>query len=307
MDWLSLAFDKLSSLSNLRESSETVVWLFALSAGGLGIWKKVHFWQRFSAWRAARGLPDEEARWPKALTSRFVGRRSEMGEVLEIRRRVFEQVLHKPLVSGDESYWACFERNKQVFKLVGEAGMPFGYWGVLPVSRASFEAFLAGKVSHSEMLTEHCLSWQDTDPTGLYLYYVGIVSLSTEALEEREPHLLRMEAKVIQDAMASMAVLASLAQIKGIAVYASTKFGARLSERKLIENGFRPTGVFASEDRITEILLLDEPQIAPFFEAIRVKYLPKASFEGGAWRAGGLLPFWPQEEAKALAAALKPR
>lgn len=251
----------------------------------------------------------EESQCGKALTSRFVAQRSEMEEVLEIRRRVFEKVLNKPLVSTDHTYWECFERNKQAFKLVGQAHLFFGYWGAIPVSAAHFAQFTAGELTHAQMLSDCTLSWADVDPDALYLYFIGIVSLSKTSLSPSEPHLTLMEAKVIQDAMATLATVSDHATIKGIAVYASTKFGARISENRLIENGFRQTGVFASSDRITEILVLDGENSAPFFARLREKHLQSEGAAGVLRRAkrNGLQPVWSEQEQQALIEALTHR
>lgn len=219
-------------------------------------------------WIHARLEPPREQHWPSELSARFASSRDTLQDVLDLRRRVFDQVLQKELIAEDRTYWDAFERNRYSFSILSEAGMPFGYWGVIPVSKKHYDQFVAGDMTHAQMLSDATLSWEAADPDAMYLYFVGTVSLNRDCLTTSEPRLRRMGYKVLIDATVALLALSTVAQIKGVAVYASTKYGWRVVKNKLLKNGFETTGEFAEEDRLTEIIVLREASVGQFFDAL---------------------------------------
>ncbi|MGR3617276.1 MAG: hypothetical protein ACU0BB_14725 [Paracoccaceae bacterium] len=263
-------------LEFLQESGAGVLAVMAVIAGFLTYFRKIREnlldFAEYLRGRSASGVP-EETLWPVELSAKFASGRGDIPFVLDLRKRVFRDVLNKEVISGDDTYWDAYDRNKFSFSLVSEEGLPFGYWGMIPVGKQDFEKFLEGGLTHAQMLTEASIAWEDADPQNLYLYYVGAVVLRKEYLAEGEPELHNMEYKTLLDSIVVGYGLSKRAAIKGIAVYASTGYGWKICERQLLAHGFEETGVFADTDRVTEILVLKEDNVDSFFDTMRAKHI----------------------------------
>ncbi|SFR60655.1 hypothetical protein SAMN04488005_3223 [Yoonia tamlensis] len=241
-------------------------------------------------WLIVKISPEDfDTGWPQALSARYCNERWEIDEVLRLRRQYFEEVLKGDVISSDDSYWDAFEKNPYAFRIVSELEQPFGYWGIIPVSKESFDQFLLGDLSHAEMLSEACISWADADPANLYLYHIGVVTIPKSIDGGSSNSLPIREAKVELDNIATIYELSKWATIKGVAVYASTAKGEKAIIKNLLALGFERTGKFAASDRLSEIAVLRGDAVAGFFDAIykhrilRLLARHKGGRVAGAW------------------------
>ncbi|MGR3677005.1 MAG: hypothetical protein ACU0AZ_03335 [Paracoccaceae bacterium] len=132
-------------LEFLQESGAGVLAVMAVIAGFLTYFRKIREnlldFAEYLRGRSASGVP-EETLWPVELSAKFASGRGDIPFVLDLRKRVFRDVLNKEVISGDDTYWDAYDRNKFSFSLVSEEGLPFGYWGMIPVGKQDFEKFL---------------------------------------------------------------------------------------------------------------------------------------------------------------------
>ncbi len=220
-------------------------------------------------WLIVRYFPEDfDTGWPQALSARYCNERWEIDEVLRLRRQYFSEVLNSDVISSDDSYWDTFEKNQHAFRIISESEQPFGYWGIIPVSKHDFERFIAGELSHAEMLSDASISWAEADPHDLYLYHIGVVTIPKFTDGAHRNSLPIREAKVELDNVATIYELSKWATIKGVAVYASTAKGEKAIIKNLLALGFERTGKFAANDRLSEIAVLRGKNIVRFFDEI---------------------------------------
>ncbi|MEO1573794.1 MAG: hypothetical protein AAFU65_02430 [Pseudomonadota bacterium] len=208
----------------------------------------------------------DDTQWPAALSSRFVREKWELRCILKMRKTFFEKIKRRSELSSDESYWKAFERNNYAFSIVSERREPFGYWGLVPVSKKDFDRFVAGEVSHDEMLRDCTISWMDADPDELYLYHIGVVTMTDAAEKLRTTAFQVNAAKIVRDIIAVLFWLHRLGTIKGIALYPSTEEGSSAIQHWLKNKGFVGTGELVDErDPIQEVHVLNDDKVDQFF------------------------------------------
>jgi len=131
--------------------------------------------------------------------------------VLSIRRQVFPE----PIVP-DDVYEACWYKNNYTMKVVLDPeGAAVGYWSLIPITRESFDRFIAGKCAHRDMLENHCVPWDHTDRTALFVYIVGVVV----------PGSISHAYRTMLDLFSFSRTLLGLATVWGICGYPHTKEG----------------------------------------------------------------------------------
>lgn len=229
-----------------------------------------------AVWFGDRGIENEVIYfWPDELSSRYANERWELQEILEIRKKYFVEYLKQTVISDDKSYWAAYENNKSAFSVVSEGGEAFGYWGLIPVSKEHFLSFLAGELTHADMLSKAVvLSWRDADPKELYLYHIGAVTLPVHSPGSPTRGIPIRAAKVELDNIALIYAISRHANISGLAVYPSTKEGAIAISKHFVKHGFTRTGILAvDEDPLTEIACLSGDNVNYFLNKLFEEYV----------------------------------
>jgi hypothetical protein len=232
--------EMLASIAWAGKSAELVL---GTIAGLLITYVLVVAYRRLSPKKIQRAIdklaegPIEETRPPGeqmpeqimfARTSKFARTETDIGRVLAIRAMHFGD---DAPASGD-AYTNSRLIETQLIKLVYKDGTSVGFWGVLPVSKANFEAFCAGQRTHEQMFSDAAISWDEAaKQDALYLYFTGLVAAPPNA-----------GYSVIFDALAFFRDIHDVKPIAGIACYAEREAGQRLIDRSLLTAGFRETG-----------------------------------------------------------------
>lgn len=179
------------------------------------------------------------------MFSRFAGCGADMDSILAVRRSFFGA----QLVSSDDSYWLCWVRNRQSFKMVFNAdGKIIGYWGVIPVSRQTHDLLLQDRTTHGEILSLHALPW-GMQREAVCLYIIGAVTLDRGNRNDVGTSL--RAGKVALDLGRFLSIAARLhgERLHAIFGYPSRRFGRNL----LVRAGLPGTGSYAAGDRSQEI------------------------------------------------------
>ena len=230
---------------------------------------------KVAVWLGDHGIEDEVMyQWPEELCARFANDRWEIKEILEIRKKYFVDYLDSDVIASDDVYWAAYESNPWAFSVVSEKRVPFGYWGLVPISKKDFFTFLEGKLTHAEILSGAVLSWREADPTELYLYHIGAVTLPVRSPDQHPGGIPLRAGKLELDNIASIYSISKHANICGLAVYPSTKEGAIAISRHFVKNGFIRTGILAATgDPLTEIAYLSGENVKIFLDNLHEEYV----------------------------------
>ncbi len=187
-----------------------------------------------------------------SFSSRFANTEADLEAVLGLRRAFFGSQVIVP----DESYRRCWRRNPDSMKLVFDfSKRPVGYWSVIPVSRASFSAFVENRCSHEEMLTRHCVGWDAVDPGAAFLYVVGAVVPPEGAAGQgyaAAPSIL--SSRVLLDLFSFADLLSCSVAVRGVCGYPS-RTGGRQILKKL---GFAESGGYVGGDSRQPVCYYDE-------------------------------------------------
>jgi hypothetical protein len=212
---------------------------------------------------------------------------SDLETVLKIRTASFPGAA----VSGDDTYRECFKINPQSFKLVEWSGQYIGYWGIIPTTRDYYFKMCNGELSHAEMLTDGVISWADVDPDNVYVYIIGIVTLSEKYLKIGFTTAAR---KVLLDAFSTIEQIFSDPRnhLRGVVGYPATKQGLKIVEKRLDDYGFQNTRIYPKAKDSYAIRVLLEKDVEPFLAkvgALLDKFRTKDDY-------AGMVPAWSKEE-----------
>lgn len=218
--------------------------------------------------------PPEPPSPARLATSRFANTEDDLATVIALRHNHFG----KRVIVPDDTYTACWRRNQDSMKIVFGAGNePIGYWSVIPVSRNSFEEFIAGKLTHAEMMSKRCLAWTSVDSSEAYLYVVGAV---VPAPEGKDPHSMfhgMLKACVVADMFQFGLTLISRVTVAGVCGYPTRGEGLALFQR----SGFVHKDVFVENDANQPVYSIGPDRIA----AVKRELKARAAYVSTDWEA----------------------
>lgn len=187
------------------------------------------------------------------FTSRFVRSERDMQTILSLRRAYFKRKVIVP----DEAYRRCWHRNQFTFRLVlDDFGGPVGYWGIVPTTRDSFEAFVRGEVSHGTMLTDRCVPWASAIRDGCYLYIVGAVVPLTDGPGSKAVQQA-ISLRVILDSFSFGLELMQQVKFRGICGYPSRPRGLTILKKM----GLEQSEVYVDNNKHQPVFSLRQDQM----------------------------------------------
>jgi hypothetical protein len=165
-----------------------------------------------------QGPPD------RAFTSRFATTVYDLDVILRLRRAYFRS----HLVSPDDSYRQCWQKNPYSMKVVHDVfGEPIGYWAVVPIVKETFNWFIRGGISHAEMLRDHVVNWSAVPAGDVHLYIIGAVVPVPAGRVRRENSLLQklISWRVLLDSFQFGIELMDRLTLRGVCGYPSRTGG----------------------------------------------------------------------------------
>ena len=213
------------------------------------------------------GLPLIPPLFDGALVSRFAVSRRELDTVLQLRRAFFAE----RIVSSDESYIRCWERNHYVFKIMyvqdDNYSKPLGYWGLIPINKSAYDNFLRGRISHEDMLMKEAVDWCEIDPKNVYIYVIGAVlpEVASAISPSERLYVKLMASRVLIDMFDFAEAISQLLTFKGICGYPSRAGGADVFSKL----SFRNNGIYIDGDEDQPVSYVYENDIGRLVREIK--------------------------------------
>lgn len=186
------------------------------------------------------------------VRSKFATTDSELEIVLQLRRSFFQE----NVIVSDESYRECNAKNRYCFKLIFADLQPIGYWGVIPISKETFDDCRSGILNHEEVIKNRAIRWDETKDQ-LYLYVVGAVVPLGPAVSSDYSSLLKglFSKYVILDIYSFATFLNEQSELAGVIAWPSRNGGLNSLRRT---KGFKKTDAFMAGDENHPIFELED-------------------------------------------------
>jgi len=208
--------------------------------------------------------------------SNFADSRDELDVVLRIRRSFFGT----DLISSDDTYVDCWNKNSDCFKVVyNSKNKPIGYWGIAPTTRFAYDRFLEGVMTHSMILTSQVRSWQDLRGEASYLYIIGaVVPHSMQWMPGASRNNKIRSCYVIMDMINFMIEVQPHLSIRGVFGYPSEKGGHDI----LNKFGFRKNGNFVEGNPNQPVCFVPQGDLSHLVQNLR-SYVAEMSNFSPVW------------------------